>query len=214
VKNTNDLSRRERERLRHREEILGAAKKVFIESGYASATMESIAVESEFSLATLYKFFGSKENLFLEILLQMLEKLEQLTDEIISREDSVKNRAVDLFYARMDLYWENPGLIALIEDVIKNDHTDLSCLEDLKQRYITYINGLTLFFSEGITRGEFKDRGSRMIALAYEGIIDMYFRSCSGISEIERNHQEVANLLSIFVGGAANDTSPFAAEPE
>ena len=203
-----ELSRRERESLRHRKEILEAAKKVFIESGYTSATMESIAAESEFSLATLYKFFGSKENLFLEILLQMLEKLEQVTDKILNSAGAAKSRTVQLFYSRMDLHWENPGLVALIEDVIKHNRTDLSCLEDLKQRYITYINRMTMFFSEGITRGEFQDKGSRNLALAYEGILHMYFHSCSQMRKDERNRKDEANLLSLFMDGAASRILP------
>ncbi len=198
------LSRRDRERLRHRREILEAAMKVFVESGYTSATMESIAAKSEFSLATLYKFFGSKENLFLEILLQMLEKLEQLTDDILGKAGSVKDRTVELFNARMDLYWDNPGLKVLIEDVLKYKHTDLDCLEDLRQRYITYTHRLMLFFSEGITRGEFKDIGGKTLALAYEGILHTYFHSCFKIAKNERNRQDEANLLSLFMEGASS----------
>ncbi len=196
------LSRRDRERLRHRGEILEAAMKVFVESGYTSATMESIAAKSEFSLATLYKFFGSKENLFLEILLQMIERLELLTDDILGKEGSVKDRTVKLFKARMDLYWDNPGLIAFIEDVVNHSRTELSCLEDLKRRYLTYVNRLSMFFSEGITRNEFRDIGGKTIAIAYEGILHMYFHSCSKIGKNERDRQDEVNLLSLFMEGA------------
>ena len=203
MKNEKTLSRREKERLRHREEILEAAKRVFIESGYNSATMESIATEAEFSLATLYKFFGSKENLFMEILLQMLEKLEQQSEEILNRPSTCRERLEALFDARMELHWENPGLITLVEDVVKNHHGDLECLVDLKKRYITYVNRMCLFFSEGISKGEFEDKGDRNLALVHEGMLHMYFGSLSENRNLERNRADEKALLSIFLEGAA-----------
>jgi TetR/AcrR family transcriptional regulator len=207
VKNTNNLSRRERERLRHREEILEAAKRVFTNSGYNSATMESIAVESEFSLATLYKFFGSKENLFMEILLQMIEEMEKLSEGIFNRSDSVMARITDHFYARMELHWKNPGLIPLVEDMIKTNNGVLNCLEDLKKRYFTYVNRLVLLFSEGITRGEFRDRGDKNLALSYEGMLHMYFGACGEKFLNGRDRKDEDNLLSVFLDGAAVPTN-------
>jgi len=201
------MTRRERERLRHRKEILEAARRVFARSGYNSATMENIASESEFSLATLYKFFGSKENLFMEILLQLLEKLEQLTEEILSRPSSCRERVADLFDARMELHWENPGLILLVEDVVKNHHGDLDCLVDLKKRYLTHVKRMSLFFSEGITRGEFRDQGAENLAIVYEGMLHMYFGSCGEKKMLERNRQDEESLLSIFLEGAATSSA-------
>jgi AcrR family transcriptional regulator len=132
VNNENKLSRRERETLRHRKEILEAAKRVFFRNGYASTTMETIAVESEFSLATVYKFFGSKENLFVEILLQVLERMERQLDEISSRSIVVKSRITEYFDSRMDHFWKNPERIGLIEEVLRNKSSALACLDDLK----------------------------------------------------------------------------------
>lgn len=55
------LSRRDREQLRHREEILTAAERVFSEKGFYNATMEDIASASEFAIGSLYKHFRSKD---------------------------------------------------------------------------------------------------------------------------------------------------------
>ena len=197
------LSRRERERIRHRGEILEAAKRIFVESGYNSATMDAIASESEFSLATLYKFFGSKENLFVEILLQMMEKLENQTEEILTRNSSCRQRAIDLFKARLDLHWDNPGLVSLVQDVIRNHHGELDCLVDLKKRYISHVKRMAMFFSEGITRGEFRDQGGNNLALVYEGVLHMYFGSTAERKMRKRDLDEEDALLSIFLDGAA-----------
>jgi AcrR family transcriptional regulator len=51
------LSRREREKLRQRQEMLDAAVKLFSKDGYHNVSMLKIAQEAEFAIGTLYKFF-------------------------------------------------------------------------------------------------------------------------------------------------------------
>jgi len=61
------LSRKERERLRHRQEILETALKLFSERGFHTVSMQQIAEASEFAVGSLYNFFESKEALFEEL---------------------------------------------------------------------------------------------------------------------------------------------------
>jgi TetR/AcrR family transcriptional regulator len=56
-------TRRERERARHRSEILASAEALFQERGVEGTTMEDIAKKSEFAVGTLYRFFASKTEL-------------------------------------------------------------------------------------------------------------------------------------------------------
>lgn len=51
-----------------RAEILIAAEKVFLENGYGNTSMDDIAARAGASKATMYKYFGSKEALFEEII--------------------------------------------------------------------------------------------------------------------------------------------------
>lgn len=48
-----------------RERLLDAARDVFLEQGYASASVNEIVTRAGGSLATLYKLFGNKEGLFM-----------------------------------------------------------------------------------------------------------------------------------------------------
>ena len=61
------LLRKERERLRHRQEILETALKLFSERGFHTVSMQQIAEASEFAVGSLYNFFKSKEALFEEL---------------------------------------------------------------------------------------------------------------------------------------------------
>jgi AcrR family transcriptional regulator len=53
---------------RNREFVLDAARRVFLDKGYARATVEAIAEEAGFSTGVVYSQFGSKADLFLALL--------------------------------------------------------------------------------------------------------------------------------------------------
>ncbi|QUX27438.1 TetR/AcrR family transcriptional regulator [Nocardiopsis akebiae] len=56
---------------RKRRAILGAAEEVFLRGGYLGTSMDEIAALSGVSKQTVYKHFGSKEGLFVEIVTSM-----------------------------------------------------------------------------------------------------------------------------------------------
>ncbi len=59
--------RREREKLRRKNDILDAAEEVFAEKGLVQATVDDIAERAEISKGTVYLYFKSKEQIFLGI---------------------------------------------------------------------------------------------------------------------------------------------------
>ena len=65
---TETLSRRQREKLRHKEEILSASLRLFSAKGFHNVSMQEIASEAEFAIGSLYNFFPSKEALFDELI--------------------------------------------------------------------------------------------------------------------------------------------------
>jgi AcrR family transcriptional regulator len=54
--------------------LLAAARRVFLERGYAGATLEAIADEAGFSKGVVYSQFGSKADLFLALLERRIEE--------------------------------------------------------------------------------------------------------------------------------------------
>jgi AcrR family transcriptional regulator len=63
--------RRQRERERRLETILGAAQTLFAGEGYHKASMEKIADSAEVSVGTLYFYFKNKEDLLVKLLSQI-----------------------------------------------------------------------------------------------------------------------------------------------
>jgi AcrR family transcriptional regulator len=68
-------TRREKERLRRVELILGAAEELFFERGFAATTMNDIGDAAEFSRASLYNYFPSKEKIYAAILVRAMDQL-------------------------------------------------------------------------------------------------------------------------------------------
>jgi len=107
------LSRREREKKRHKEEILVAALRLFSEKGFYNVSMQEIAEESEFGVGTLYNFFESKEQLFVELMKTGIEKFGQLLIPILDSNKKEEKKLSEFIHAHVDLIESNIGLIRL-----------------------------------------------------------------------------------------------------
>lgn len=69
------LSRREKRKLRLREEILDVALELFAEKDFYTVTMQEVASRAEVGVGTLYNFFGSKEDLYEHLVLEHAHNL-------------------------------------------------------------------------------------------------------------------------------------------
>jgi AcrR family transcriptional regulator len=75
-------SRRERERERHRVEILEAARKVMDARGLSGLTIEEVAREAEFAVGSIYRHFRSKEELVELLAVHVAEPLIEELDAV------------------------------------------------------------------------------------------------------------------------------------
>lgn len=73
-----NISRREREKQKRRQEIIDAAEKVFFAKGYDKVTMDEIANKAEVNKALLYYYFKNKETLFFAVNLQGVRILHEI----------------------------------------------------------------------------------------------------------------------------------------
>jgi AcrR family transcriptional regulator len=74
------LSRKERERLNRKKEIMDAAAKLFSEKGFSHTTLEEIAAKAEFGTGTIYNYFQSKEDILKSILDFLFDESNELVE--------------------------------------------------------------------------------------------------------------------------------------
>ena len=77
------LTRKEKERQRHKEEIMAVASNLFSVKGFHNVSMQEIAKASEFAVGTLYNFFDSKDALFEEMTRVCSERIISVLSSII-----------------------------------------------------------------------------------------------------------------------------------
>ena len=80
--------RRQREKEQRRKEIKDAARKVFLEKGYTSSTINDIANGAQLSPATLYLYYKNKEELYTSLSVDILRLIEEEIQDL-TRQDTV-----------------------------------------------------------------------------------------------------------------------------
>ncbi len=89
------LTRKDRERIFRRNEIIAAAIPLFAQKGFHSTTLDDIALNSEFGKGTIYNYFTNKEEIYSKILENViadnLKLLQECDSAFKSFEDFIKN---------------------------------------------------------------------------------------------------------------------------
>lgn len=88
------MSRKEREKLLRKKEIINAALKLFSVKGYKATTLDEIAEVSEFGKGTIYNYFSSKEDIYREIISSTLE----VHNQFIFSTEKEKESLYDFIY--------------------------------------------------------------------------------------------------------------------
>jgi AcrR family transcriptional regulator len=154
--------RKEREKKMRRRQIMDAAKKVFASKGYGEATIENIAEEAEFSPATLYLYFKSKDELLASLNLKLLQTLIAKMEHVRDQERlSPEKKITALEKALYEVYLTDPLNVVNIlrfqskERLRKLSPELLSQIRDYTQRYMKAIAEI---FKDGVQEGIFLDR--------------------------------------------------------
>ena len=90
--NPKALSRKEREKFARQQDILNAARELFIRKGYHNTTLEEIAHHAEFGKGTIYNYFSSKEELFYGIIEQLASETFELIHVALTTPGSAREK--------------------------------------------------------------------------------------------------------------------------
>ncbi len=163
------LTRKERERVSQREEIMRHALRLFSEKGYHSVTMQQIADESEYAVGTIYNHFENKESLYSSII---LGSLKEHIDEVISLLDCEPDflvclkRFAEIKYKSFlkDRELVRIFLTATVGSADRNMHLHGE-LKSMRQRIIGKLTGR---FEEAMNEGLLKKGNPEHFALIFE----------------------------------------------
>jgi AcrR family transcriptional regulator len=153
--------RRKREKLRRRQEIADAAKKVFTRKGFKGATMEDIAGEAELSPGTLYLYFRSKDELFAYLNLDFIDFIvEKMGLILANRKLTSVEKVAELKNILLEVYEFDPfTLNFLIHLQTSDDFSSLSpeFLSEIKERSAAGLRSIAAIFEQGMRKGAFSE---------------------------------------------------------
>ncbi len=199
------LSRRERESARHRQEMLEAAQSVFSEHGFEKARMEDIAQRAEFAVGTLYRFFASKDQLYLELLRDKADVMEEWLDEAINAGKTPLEKVRNIFFTRLDLFWDHKAFFRLmVQETEGSLHKPRLCGdENLAARYERFLEQLEAIFEAGIRAGEFRALPPHCLFAAFEGVLRNYVARLGYLDpDAPRDPAEEEAMFELFSHGA------------
>jgi len=170
------LSRKEKEKFRHREEILEAALSLFSDKGFHNVSMQEIAERSEFSVGTLYKFFESKDALFLELIGSCARRVSDVLIPILDDSIDEKQKIVNYIEAYKQIIEDNAPSIRLY--LLQNLSPALTLHPDVEpetdRAREVFRQKLTDIFKSGMQKGIFKSLDPSITALALSAILESF----------------------------------------
>ncbi|MBE7559443.1 TetR/AcrR family transcriptional regulator [bacterium] len=200
---TEQPTRREREANRHRGEILAVAEDLFGEKGYFATTMEEVARRAEFAVGSLYKFFKSKEELYMAVLLQNADALEPRVRAALATGESSRARIANYVQSRIDIFWEKPCFYRILFVEVMGGMLGASpgISPELRARYQAFLFTVAEEFERGIHAGEFRPVGPVLLTHLLEGHVRGYLTFLSRDLSASRNPEDEAAVINVFLKG-------------
>jgi len=168
------LSRKEREKLLHREEILEAALSLFSSKGFHNVSMQDIANESEFGVGTLYNFFDSKEQLFVELMKTGIEKIGQLLIPILDSNKQEQEKLSEFIRVHADMIENNVEFIKLYISQYGTSTSVNPMLKDISNLKTTVAAKLESIIKAGMQKQIFRRVHPEIVALSLRATLEAF----------------------------------------
>jgi TetR/AcrR family transcriptional regulator len=198
------LPRREREKLRQRQEMLTAALDLFSQKGYHNVSMQEIAERAEFAIGTLYKFFQNKEDLYKAMVLEQCDLFEEALVQAMEAPDDEVEKLRNYVRAKTARFCSNLPFIRLFlaESRGASFNIKASLNEEVRQRYYSFLERVAAIFASGIKRQRFKKVADPYyLAAALDSVIDASLLLWLDAPERHPYPQDPDAILDIFFRG-------------
>lgn len=183
-----------------RQAILDQARRLFIRHGYHGLAMRQIAEVLGVTKPALYYHFRRKEELFLSILEEYLEAMEQLLDSLLNSSLNCHERIKSFIEALLNQPDEQRALIHLVSR--EAVHLSPGARQQLLQSYDgRFLSKIRRILEQGMQQGELRSLDPKVAVWVLLGLLYPYF---SPGSASQLSSQQMSELLaSIFFDGVA-----------
>ncbi|HNR32511.1 MAG TPA: TetR/AcrR family transcriptional regulator [Candidatus Hydrogenedentes bacterium] len=171
------LPRREREKLRHRRQMLAAALALFSEKGYHNVSMHEIAESAEFAIGTLYRFFANKEDLYRALMLEHAEKFHEALTKALETPDDEIEKLRHYVRVKGEVFGGNLSFVQLFLAESRGARVNIKARldEEVRKGYDETLERLASVFKRGMTKKRFKRIGDPYaLAVALDSVVNAF----------------------------------------
>ncbi len=200
-----ELTRKERDDLRKRSEILGAALEIFAARGFHYTTMAQISKVSQYPLGTIYKHFPGKKEMYHDLVINRVRDLGQILGEIRKDETlGVCDKLKACLKAQADYYSANREVVKIY--ISERSNIDAVAMPKLNEKVNTFHDRMVALFQDlfelGIETGEFKPYPSRDMAELYADIVhSAAWASLFRNDDEAKTDQRLSMIFDMFTTG-------------
>ena len=152
------LSRREREKLWQRREMLTAAIKLFSEKGYHNVSMHEIAKKAEFAMGTLYKFFKNKEDLYESIIIEQADMFHEALAKALEEENDEIEKLQNYVKVKGAVFMDNVSVVRIYFAETRGASFNIKAGLDkeIREGYELLLQKLAQVFEAGVQKKRFQ----------------------------------------------------------
>ncbi len=206
---TKKLPRREREKLRQRQDILAAALELFSQSGYHNVSMNEIAEKSEFAVGTLYKFFSNKEDIYKSLMIENSNRFFSALTKALKAGSNEIETLRNFVRAKGEVFMENASVVRLYHAETKGTCYNVKAGfdQDIRKQYDQVQQAIAAVFERGIKKKLFKKIAEPYIlAVALNSIINDFLFLWLEDSEKNAFPENPDVILTILFDGLLDES--------
>lgn len=197
-----------------KKEILEAGIEEFSSKGYENANINIIAKKAGISIGLMYKYFATKEDLFITCLQRGTQILDEALYAIMESDDRLLVKAEKLIRTMAFHSKRNSNYIKMYNGITAERDSDRiqSIVEEIERRRSTiYITSITQALSKGDVRPDLDPKlfayflDNLLTAFLFSHTCDYYkerFKIYTGIDINESDEEAVINQLLKFIESA------------
>jgi AcrR family transcriptional regulator len=201
--------RRKKEKENRKNVILKAARKLFFEKGFKFVTVDSIAAKAELSKGSIYLYFDSKEEIYVEILIANNIEFHKNIADIFQKESKASDLLLEFARIYVDYFLYDTELFRIfMAYMLRADQMSLTEEQNGNLMRMTNENIRIIgeILQKGYDSGEFSSvinvrQGQNAIWGMLNGIISLYLFTGAPAKRSEKIHAMVKDSLNIFIKG-------------
>jgi AcrR family transcriptional regulator len=182
--------------------ILEAARILFVKRNYADVTITDLAAQANVSAGALYHHFSGKEDIYLQMMHQILAAIKQVTEAANKNSTgSCRERLHQSVFAFLQLPDEYLGVLRLVRRDI-NIFVDPIRAELIRAYQAAIPEQVEDIFRDGIANGEVQSVDARMLSWQMVALVEVTLHPYT--QEVLGGNQEMAEYLTrLFLDGTA-----------